>query len=64
MAVLRFVLPNGGKKVSLASTEIIETTKFQITVPGDKLWVSMKASEQNEACVQAMKQKLREKKNA
>lgn len=54
----------GGKKVSLANTEIIETTKFQLTVPGDKLLVSMKASEQNEACVQAMKQKLREKKNA
>ena len=54
----------GGKKVSLANTEIIETTKFQLTVPGDKLWISMKGSEQNEACVQAMKQKLREKKNA
>ena len=54
----------GGKKVSLANTEIIETTKFQITVPGDKLWVSMKGTEQNETCVQAMKQKLREKKNS
>jgi hypothetical protein len=54
----------GSKKVSLAKTEIIETTKFQLTVPGDKLFVSMKGSEQNEACVQAMKQKLREKKNA
>ena len=54
----------GGKKVSLANTEIIETTKFHLTVPGDKLWISMKGSEQNEACVQAMKQKLREKKNA
>ncbi|MBQ7396156.1 MAG: hypothetical protein IJW08_06425 [Lentisphaeria bacterium] len=54
----------GGKKVSLANTEIIETTKFQLIVPGDKLWVSMKSSEQNEASVQAMKQKLREKKNA
>ena len=48
----------GGKKVSLANTEIIETTKFQLTVPGDKLWISMKGSEQNEACVQAMKHKL------
>ena len=54
----------GGKKVSLANTEIIETTKFQLIVPGDKLWISMKSSEQNEASVQAMKQKLREKKNA
>lgn len=54
----------GGKRISLAKTEIIETTKFQLIVPGDKLWVSMKSSEQNEASVQAMKQKLREKKNA
>ncbi len=54
----------GGQKVSLANTEIIETTKFQITVPGDKLLISMKGTEQNETCVQAMKQKLREKKNS
>ena len=54
----------GGQKISLANTEIIESTKFQITVPGDKLWVSMKGTEQNESCVQAMKQKLREKKNS
>ena len=53
----------GRQKVSLANTEIIETTNFQIIVPGDKLWVSMKGTEQNETCVQAMKQKLREKKN-
>lgn len=54
----------GGKKLSLAKTEIIESTKFAITVPGDKLYVSMKATEENENCVQAMKQKLREKKNS
>ena len=55
---------SGKKTVSLAKTEIIETTKFQLIVPGDKLWVSMKSTDQNEASVQAMKQKLREKKNA
>lgn len=52
-----------GKTVSLANTEIVETTKFRVIVPGEELWVSMKSTEQSEASVQAMKQKLREKKN-
>ena len=52
------------KKVSLAKTEIIEATKLKLIVPGDQLLISMKSSDENEAAVQAMKQKLREKKNA
>lgn len=42
----------------------LETTLFQITVPGEKLTVAMDADEvpDREAVVQAMKQKLREKK--
>ena len=42
----------------------VETTQFQITVPGEKLVVAMDADEvpDHEAIVQGMKQKLREKK--
>ena len=54
----------GRKKITLANTEIIEKTKLVLSVPGDTLKISIKTSEQNEAIVQAMKQKLREKKNA
>lgn len=40
----------------------VENTKFQITVPGDKMWAAMKQCEENENVVKAMKNKLREKK--
>jgi hypothetical protein len=48
----------GDKKIE------VETTVFQITVPGEKLIVAMDSDEVpgHEAVVQAMKQKLREKK--
>lgn len=40
----------------------VETNKFCMVVPGDKLYVSMDGVEDSEAIIQAMKQKLREKK--
>ncbi len=40
----------------------IESNKFCMVVPGDKLFVSMDGIEDSEAIIQAMKQKLREKK--
>lgn len=39
-------------------------TRFALVVPGDKLYCSVTQSEDNEAAVQGMKAKLREKKNA
>ncbi len=40
----------------------VETNKFFMVVPGDKLSVSMDGVKDSEAIIQAMKQKLREKK--
>lgn len=40
----------------------IETNKFNIIVPGDKIFVSLDGVSNSEEVVQAMKQKLREKK--
>jgi hypothetical protein len=40
----------------------VETNKFCMVVPGDKLYVSMDGVADSEAIIQAMKQKLREKK--
>ena len=40
----------------------VETNKFCMVVPGDKLTVSMDGVADSEAIIQAMKQKLREKK--
>ncbi len=40
----------------------VESNKFFMVVPGDKLEVSMDGIEDSEAIIQAMKQKLREKK--
>ncbi|MBP3494603.1 MAG: hypothetical protein J6K52_00165 [Clostridia bacterium] len=42
--------------------EEIETEKFTLVVPGDKLYVSMGDIEDADSIIQAMKQKLREKK--
>ncbi|MBP5435658.1 hypothetical protein J6Z39_07540 [bacterium] len=42
----------------------VDYTRFALVVPGDKLYCSMSQSEDNEAAVQGMKAKLREKKNA
>lgn len=40
----------------------VETNKFKMVVPGDKIFVSMDGVSDSEAIIQAMKQKLREKK--
>ena len=40
----------------------VETNKFCMVVPGDKLYVSMDGVADSESIIQAMKQKLREKK--
>lgn len=40
----------------------IESNKFKIVVPGDKIFVSMDGIENSEDIIQSMKQKLREKK--
>lgn len=41
----------------------IETSKFKIVVPGDKIFISMDGVPNAEAIIQGMKQKLREKKH-
>lgn len=46
----------GDKKIE------VETNKFCMVVPGDKLYVSMDGVTDSDAIIQAMKQKLREKK--
>ena len=53
-----------GPQTNIANNESIEQTKFCIKVPGDALYVSMKGTSENEDVVQAMKAKLREKKNS
>ena len=40
----------------------VETNKFKMVVPGDKIFVSIDGVSDSEAIIQAMKQKLREKK--
>lgn len=40
----------------------VETNKFKMVVPGDKIFVSMDGVSNSEDIIQAMKQKLREKK--
>lgn len=40
----------------------VETNKFAMVVPGDKLYMSMDGVEDSDSIIQAMKQKLREKK--
>ena len=50
-------------KKGVASAQI-DTTKFQIVVPGDKFKVAMETSEEIERMVHAMKQQLRDKKNS
>lgn len=40
----------------------VETNKFKMVVPGDKIFVSMDGVDNSEDIIQAMKQKLREKK--
>ena len=50
-------------QTNIANNESIEQTKFCIKVPGDSLYVSMQGTSENEEVVQAMKAKLREKKN-
>lgn len=52
-----------GPQTNIANNESIEQTKFCIKVPGDSLYVSMQGTSENEDIVQAMKAKLREKKN-
>jgi type II secretory pathway component PulC len=53
----------GGKQTNISKNEVVEQTKFCIKVPGDQLYVSMKGTSENDNVVQAMKAKLREKKN-
>lgn len=50
-----------GKNTTLTDIEV-ETNKFCMVVPGDKLFVSMDGVDDSESIIQAMKQKLREKK--
>ena len=40
----------------------VESNKFKMVVPGDKIFVSMDGVADSEQIIQAMKQKLREKK--
>ncbi|NDV45464.1 hypothetical protein D0T49_00155 [Paludibacter sp. 221] len=42
----------------------IDSCRFAITVPGDKLWCAMDQNDYTERAIQAMKAKLREKKNS
>lgn len=47
---------------SLGEKFEVETNKFCMVVPGDKLYISMDGVADSESIIQAMKQKLREKK--
>jgi len=51
-------------KTELIYGKTIESTKFKLVVPGASICVSMEGTEANENIVQAMKQKLREKKSS
>ncbi len=51
----------GGAKVV---REQVHTNRFQLTVPGEKLYCSMQQNEYTERSIQGMKAKLREKKTA
>jgi len=42
----------------------VSTNRFALTVPGDKFYCAMKQNDYTERAIQAMKAKLREKKNA
>ena len=44
--------------------ENVNSNRFALTVPGEKFYCSMEQNEQTERAIQAMKAKLREKKNA
>jgi hypothetical protein len=44
--------------------ENVDSNRFALTVPGDKFYCSMKQNDNTERAIQAMKAKLREKKNA
>jgi len=44
--------------------QYVDSNRFALTVPGDKFYCSMKQNEYTERAIQAMKAKLREKKNA
>lgn len=48
---------NSGQKIE------VETNKFAMVVPGDKLYMSMDGVDNAETIIQGMKQKLREKKS-
>lgn len=51
------------KSKALGDVEVeVETIEFVMTVPGDKLRVEINGTDSREASIQAMKQKLREKK--
>jgi hypothetical protein len=50
------------KKIKSYSHETIEEDKFALIVPGDKFTCSMKKDDSTEGVIQAMKAKLREKK--
>lgn len=52
------------KKVTVWERRNIETNRFSLIVPGDKMYCAMTANETTERAIQGMKQKLREKKNA
>lgn len=54
------VYPKGSKDGELVK---VETSQFSIVVPGDKNFVAMTPSEENERAIKGMKAKLREKKN-
>ena len=42
----------------------VDATRFCLVVPGDKMYCAMQQTPESERAVQAMKTKLREKKNA
>jgi hypothetical protein len=44
--------------------ENVDSNRFALTVPGDKFYCSMEQNEYTERAIQAMKAKLREKKNS
>lgn len=52
------------KNAKIWKKENVETSKFSLVVPGDKLYCAMEPNEESERSIKGMKAKLREKKNA
>jgi hypothetical protein len=56
--------PYWNDKLNKTMLENVDTNRFALTVPGDKFYCALDQNDYTERAIQAMKAKLREKKNA